>query len=115
MIEFHTIIFNMIGIYSTWELFLRRFTIGRPLAAIYIFFSGVCFFFFFRESQEGVRFALEREGERLLFLEGVREYTSKVTPRQKKILAHFFDKEVRPDFVLLLLVLALVLVGRLYI
>lgn len=44
--------------------------------------------------QEGVRFALDPEGERLLFLEGMREYSSKVTPRHKKILANFFDQEV---------------------
>lgn len=29
-----------------------------------------------------------------MFLEGMREYASKVTPRQKKILANFFDQEV---------------------
>ena len=41
-----------------------------------------------------MRFALDSEGDRLLFLEGLREYASKVTPRQKKILANFFDQEV---------------------
>lgn len=46
-------------------------------------------------SQVGVRFALEPEGDRLLFLEGMREYASKVTPRQKKILGKTFDDEVK--------------------
>lgn len=46
-------------------------------------------------SQVGVRFALDPEGDRLLFLEGMREYASKATPRQKKILGKTFDDEVR--------------------
>lgn len=45
--------------------------------------------------QEGVRYALDPKGERLLFLEGMREYASKVTPRQKKILGNFMDQEVQ--------------------
>lgn len=45
--------------------------------------------------QEGVRFALQPEGEWLLFLEGMREYVGKVPTRHKKILANFFDQEVR--------------------
>lgn len=48
-------------------------------------------------SQVGVRFALDPEGDRLLFLEGMREYASKVTPRQKTILGKAFDEEVRSD------------------
>ncbi|CAM9843247.1 unnamed protein product [Pylaiella littoralis] len=43
----------------------------------------------------GVRFALDPEGDRLLFLEGVREYASKVTARQKKILGKFFDEQAK--------------------
>eukprot|EP00752_Nemacystus_decipiens_P009436 g8435.t1 len=43
----------------------------------------------------GVRFALDPEGDRLLFLEGMREYASKVTPRQKKILGKVFDDEAK--------------------
>eukprot|EP00903_Cladosiphon_okamuranus_P006626 g6471.t2 len=43
----------------------------------------------------GVRFALDPEGDRLLFLEGIKEYASKVTPRQKKILGKAFDDEAK--------------------
>ncbi|CAM9333252.1 unnamed protein product, partial [Ectocarpus sp. 8 AP-2014] len=43
----------------------------------------------------GVRFALDAEGDRLLFLEGMREYSSKVTARQKKALAKAFDDEAK--------------------
>lgn len=50
---------------------------------------------FFPLSKVGVRFALDPEGDRLLFLEGMREYASKVTPRQKKVLGKAFDDEVR--------------------
>lgn len=45
-------------------------------------------------TQVGVRFALDPKEDRLLFLEGMREYASKVTPRQKKILGKAFDDEV---------------------
>lgn len=116
---------SMIGDNSLCRLRVLDQPVSTPgaLECNIVFFSAVLllgdrqqrlsffFFFFFPgclsafvKSQEGVRFALEREGERLLFLEGVREYTSKVTPRQKKILANFFDEEVRHEFVVVAVV-----------
>ncbi|CAN0075413.1 unnamed protein product [Ascophyllum nodosum] len=50
---------------------------------------------FLRFMKEGVRFALHVEGERLLFLEGMREYMGKVPPRHRRILGKFFDQEAR--------------------
>lgn len=44
--------------------------------------------------QNGVRYALDPVNDRMLFLDGVREYTSKLTPHHKKVLGNLLEQEV---------------------